>query len=314
MTIDEARKQLTANLSEITDKIERHFITQNRPEGIAGMHDIDGRLLVFREFNDRYLQKFINNYCLPQLTNEQFNVVLAAISGYLKSLYGYARDNSNHAYWVRVNKEICLEFAEELESSTNIEVEYEMVEAKERLHKVNKAFHQMVNVQDRLIFSALSVGKKAKEIASLLYPDSRYDKETENKTNYRIRLVEYRYAAWVIANNIYSDSLALAGLNRYPNQNKRYFGIKKIESIPSKEELIKVARGETVKQANTIQLHLSEIPKPFSKMDFNGKRHDHTVVYQYMNGGLYDHVTKATKLSVVLVGNNDNRAICTGGV
>ena len=233
MTNEEARVYLSSQLPTITYRVESHFLTRPRPEGIAGMQDIDGRLLVFREYNDRYIEKFLSNYKLPQKADDMFDPMAGAIQGYLKGLYGYARDNSNRAYWRRICKEISMDEVGELQSTTNIEEEFELKEARERISKANKAFRYLLNVQDRLIYEALSISKKTKDIAALLYPDSLLDKETENKTNYRIRLVEYRYAAWIIAQNIYSDKVSLAGLNRYPAQNKRYFGGKEARSNTS---------------------------------------------------------------------------------
>lgn len=306
MNNNEARELLRNSLPELYYKTESHFLKNKRPFGIAGMNDSEGRLTMFRQYNDRKLDLFIEKYELPPFeTDEKWNLIANAVAVYLRNIYKFAVIESQSEYNRLRNREILVasEVLQEFESTQNVEGDFMDEWVRERIKKINTTFKYHLTYQDKQIYALLLVGKKGRDIAEIIYPDKPYDKTIENKVNYRIRLIQYRYAAWVFSHEIFTDHIALAGLNRFPAQNKRFFGEKKLLNMPSKEELVRAAKNEGAndekENPQLVSSLTAEPPKQYSKVDFNGKAHDHFVVYAYSDGTLFDHVTKTTRKEAV---------------
>lgn len=301
MTTEFARDYLISHIPSITYDIEQYFLTHERPFGIAGSQDVDGRLLVFQRYNDHKLTKFIASIKIPESIEE--NALIAhALRSYIKGIYPYAVLESQSMYWKQIRREVSLEVYNECheelsDEGESMESKVEIEVLKEEIQKAQQMLTRMLQPQERVVWELRGVNASIEYACSVLYPDSKIDKKTTDKIRYRFRLLEYRFACLVAARDILSDRIALGGLNRYPTQCKKYFGVKKLESLPYKADLLKAARGDEAEG-------FVELPKqtwvPVSKVDFNGKKHDHPVVYQSSTGGYYDHVTKQTRESATI--------------
>ena len=125
--------------------------------------------------------------------------------------------------------------------------------------------------------------------------------------------IKYRLTCFfaLSRNRIMTDQILLKALNNDPKARKRLLGIKeKLTEIPDDEVLMEGVKALRVKKDTptadlgpAIQAYdprSKKAPKGksyiySSKIDFNGKAHDHDVVYFNRSGYAYDHVTKTKK-------------------
>jgi hypothetical protein len=179
------------------------------------------------------------------------------------------------------------------------------------LEKAYNSFSNMLNTYDDAIFSFMRQGNyNPAAITRALNNDLGYEK-SEDQVRRTCNFLEYRLVAWMCLpeNQVLVDSVLLKGLNRFPSLNNRYLGIKKLETLPDIETLKAIALNRAKKvtidvgviakkydpQVKSIPHSTKKEPWFASKVDLNGKRHDHDVVYINGYGSAYDQVNRRSE-------------------
>lgn len=298
MTTEEARILLLPAFPDLAHQIEQHLLTHDRQHnGIAGSQDVDSRLAIFQEYNDKRLLRFLSEIKLPQ--DKEFDahsLKQYAQRAYLKGLYPYIVLASQSMYWKRIRKEVSLEEYQEshpeIESDTNTEEEYMLKVAQEEMEKAMKQFNKMLHPQELVVWELRKKTAPIRHACQILYPDCLPTQKIEDKIRYRYNLLDYRFLCLVTTKQIFFDSLMLKGLNKSPPLNNKFFGSRVLERLPLRDDLLRAARGEE-NTITTTEGILKWTPAPIlPRVDFNGKKHDHIVKYVSDTGFEYDHVTK----------------------
>lgn len=138
-----------------------------------------------------------------------------------------------------------------------------------------------------------------------------------------LKRIEFRLTlSLIIHDDILVESQRLKMINLMPAQAKYFFGLKKLDKLPSFNEVKRAIQGEPYKDTRYSKIEAKErkelLPEndlinlaakmhplltPLigkttlmkSHIDFNGKIHKKACVFLLKSGHLYDHVTRITK-------------------
>jgi len=205
----------------------------------------------------------------------------------------------------------------DLEESS-MEEKAEKLYDQERTEKAYHQFESMLTTFELYVFAEMkkqkgsSIVKIVEVLQSHGYKDATVDTITPKRKNLEYRLLCF-FA--IRKNAIHTLEVVLKGMNLFPSHNKQFFGCKKLLAIPADSELMKVASGayknEMKYEVEFDRDSLTMLAKRYdkdvklisgikkyvftSKVDFNGKSHDHPVVYISKYGTAYDHVTEVAR-------------------
>ena len=269
----------------------------------------------------------MKKYNPPENHDEHFNLIRGFITQFRKTVYysgtvkdSYTRTNRIHSRQINIVTDEEKKFyhhgisSDQLISEENVEEKVIEMVLQKRVTRGFNLFMTYLTPFEKQFFKGMIVGKSTRSIVSDLsnggFEPPSYD------ISLRIRnTLEFRLTCFFAQEReiLYDKKLVLKSLNKFPKLNKKVFGVNKLDEIPSQEQLeVSIKRQFTKNRLSPEDISsktvtvLSYDPeskiqiygkKYFakSKIDFNGKKHDHYVVYidQYLN--MYDHVTKQSK-------------------
>ena len=285
MTNEEYHVFLSTNQASIEDKILKHF--SKDPQII---YNHDNCLGVMESLIEKRMTRWIESSTVHPSIEENFNPEAFFISQWLINIY----PSTVKEIFTKIEKHLTtIDLDENMEDKSNMEEECMIKWIKEELVKANNEFIDRLSDYDKKVFIGMLRDQSDKEMAAILFPKSEYTIQNRDKVRYMMNIVEFRYSSFLLYKRIWDEEKILRRINKSPKLCKRFFGIEKILQVPSNADLLAAAFGDGTKKQETSKPFVR--PTPFSKVDFNGKKHDHFVVYE-LNGSLYDHVTKETKM------------------
>jgi len=252
--------------------------------------------LEFNKIIDSRIDKWINEATCPDFTDSNFDAVAYFVSGKVRLYERFIRRELLR----RVARLSTRFFTDEEWNNLQDEhdLEREVIETilLEEVRKANIFFATNISGSDRVVFKAMRTNQTAKALARTLYSIKDPSNSQINKAAYAFNMLRFRYTCYFATTQTLDDHLVIRALNRSPKLLKRFFGVEKLVAIPDKGKLTDVAF-----QTGDFQKATSRKPgnwKKVSKVDFNGKRHDHFVVFLSPNGEvLYDHGTGTARAS-----------------
>lgn len=253
--------------------------------------------------------KFLGGYVPLEDTDDKFDTSKDIAGKFCRSeYYNYCFMNANRLYKTKYSREISYDSLDmELPArGEQMEDKVERVDLEERAMKSFNRFATLLNDLERAIFKGMRAGVNTREIhrqVSLINPGL-----TEKVIRIIRKEIEFRLSCHLLNSKqqIYSTAIILAGMNtKFGKLVKRFFNVDRLTDIPSDEELHFVASGKFKKKGKVDAKRkfspmalVVEPPSKFvkaSNTDFNGKKHDHPVVYFLANGNSYCHITKTWK-------------------
>jgi len=289
MTNTDYQAYLFSNQADIEDKILKHFSLDT-----SIIYNKDLCLDIMIGIVEQKTEHWITTATLPPELLDNFNPTAFFLSQWIKNIYPYIKmqvfEKANSYYASSISLDDCLE----LKSDENVEEDVMLILFREELKKANEEFMSKISKVDQKVMHSMYKDLSDKEKVELLFPNAEYTIKLKDKVRYMINVLEFRYACFILYKQLWNEEKVLRKLNKMPKLVKRYFGTDKLLSAPDNSALLAAAfNTEPNKVATTPKPFIR--PTPFSKVDFNGKKHDHFVVYE-LNGSLYDHVTKETKM------------------
>lgn len=185
-----------------------------------------------------------------------------------------------------------VELDENIEDDLDFEEDRMQTLFHDELKRANTEFLKKLKTTDQRVFWCMLQGLSDEEKSSHIFPDSNYTTKVRDKVRYMTNIVEFKYACFILSKKIYDRDRILQRINKAPKLVKRYFGVDRLDDVPSPEVANAIAFSD--KEVETFKKPMGEW-SPFSKIDFNGKEHKHTVVYSTPDGRMYDHVTKQVR-------------------
>lgn len=303
---------LNSRLSIIVEHIEKHFLHQFK---ISDSSD------AYFEFHDKllaYLPNAIQKYRMPDTVDGRFKVVSDFINKFISSKYyrGTCLDAYNK-YKKHLQREVPFVSAQEAAEGKGIcceqipdtrETPMERVvrlDLEERAERGYNHFATLLTVHELIAFRLMRIGSSTPAIVDSYREEGR-DISIE-QVKYLRKILEYRLLCFFAEdrNRLYDKEIVLKAMNKYPELNKRFFNDKKLLSLPDDSALHATAVGKFKKESNIDEIALAYDAKAkkaadknyaySSCIDFNGKKHDHAVVFINNAGYAYDHVTRETK-------------------
>lgn len=278
--------ELLANQAEIEYKILAHVkadshIHYNRSLAIEAMEKIlDKRMTL-------WIQKATPH---PNPTPD-FDAVAFFVYRWIHNIYPLVRKELFSYARKKYTEFVPLD--ETLEDGHDIEEDCMQTLFYEELKKANNEFLRKLGTVDQKIYWCMLQGLSDEIKASHVFPDASYTTKVRDKVRYMTNIVEFKYACFLLTKRIYDESRILAKLNKAPKLVKRYFGLEKLDARPNDVDLLAAAFDGQLKPKAVIEDEAEWVP--VSKVDFNGKAHDHWVVYKKNEQILYDHVTRSVK-------------------
>jgi len=315
--------QLLPHFNYIISELEISFMTKHRcsreSDLFMNFHDL---------LTDR-VHNFMKKYRPPENHDEHFKLIRGFITQYRKTIYysgtvkdTYTKTNKIQSRQINIVTDDEKRFyhhgitSDQLISEENTEDKVIEMDLQKRVTRGFNLFMTYLSPFEKQFFKGMVQGKSTRSIVSDLgnggFEPPSYD------ISQRLRnTLEFRLTCFFAQDReiLYDKNLVLKSLNKFSKLNKRVFGISKLETIPTQEMLeYSIKKGFVKKDRNNSGIEISEkkqIVKSFdpdskiqvygtkyfakSKVDFDGKKHDHYVVYidHYLN--MYDHVTKQNR-------------------
>lgn len=314
MTNQDYRAVLRNNQAEIEQKILSFTSNDSRIKFNKFEYELSMNTIL-----DTSIDDWINKATCPEVTDNDFNAVAYFVAGIKRYYNSYLRLNV-HKRVIRQKSSVslhtlgtegsCLTEANILENEMYERditgKENEMLYINEATKVTQSALHDFrrnATTTDIWLVDSLTqilgVHGGLKSATCEFFNTSSPTQAQMDKLKYMANAVKFRFACLLASKkySLFADHIVLKGLNEFPKLIKRFFGVDKLDKIPSDVDLLKIAYSSEVKE-------LAKLPsvskntgkwKELSKVDFTGKRHNHFVVYVSPDGKkVYDNVTKTS--------------------
>ncbi len=285
MTNQEYHAFLLSNQASIEDKILRHLSNDKQI-----IFNRDSCLEIMESLIEKRMTRWIESSLVHPNVEENFNAEAFFISQWLLNIYP---PTLKEIFTTIEKRQITIELDETMEADTDVEEDFMIKWIKEELTKTNNEFLSKLNDYDKKAFVSMLRDLSDKEKAAILFPTDEFTFQIRDKVRYIVNVVEFRYSCFLLYKHIIDEDKIMRRLNKSTKLCKRFFGKDELLEVPTNAELLATAFGNGTKKQTVSKPFVR--PTPYSKTDFNGKTHDHFVVYE-LNGSLYDHVTKETRM------------------
>lgn len=321
--------------SKVLAYLEFHFLNEikQRHSNLSSWF-VDEALMHFLWAVDDKLDHALLTYKYPANTDSNFDVEIDFINKSIFSgwLYRHAKSvafekatKHKNTYTQWTDERDAYREADEMSDPAK---KLDRDELQRRVEKQLDNFATYLTPYELIIFNEMrqsSVDKKhtIEEIIEHL-ETAGYGEQTENMIRRVRNILEFRLACLVAHPSIdlFSTSVTIATLNKLgraraknrKGYNLRFFGVDRLEDVPPADQLMYVAAGKFKRDSKqsdgpihdaVLRAILDHDPKavkaenkPYSyrsKVDLNGIKHDHPVVYIDRTGNAYCHVTKKTR-------------------
>lgn len=314
--------ELRENFGFIISELETSFLAQHKcskeSELYLNFHDI----LIDR------VDSFMKKYRPPKNCDWMFDNVRGFITQFWRTIYykgcvfdAYTKTNKHYNTYLNiVTEEEKLRYGgvteDQLLSPYNIEESFFRNDLLETIKENFDKFISLLLPYEKVYFIGMYEGLNTEELIRKI-GNNGFDSPTTYIGTKKRKEIEYRLVCYFAQekHQIHNIDELLKAFNKFPRLNKQSFGETHLFQIPDQESLEKVITGELLqKKKNKFPFSLvqkKEIAKEYdpdckiqpygedvfakSKIDRNGKKHDHYVVFINHSMSSYCHITKQTQ-------------------
>ena len=273
------------------------------------------------EYLQDYLLRHLEQYQLPEEIDDKFDLVSNFQRTFEKNVEPFVemstvRQLKKPQYHTVLFSQVSDESMEKASYEKSISGEVPKMEdevlkewTQDRLVRLNKAFLKHLNRIEQIVFAGMLKGSKIPDLVSIIGPTMSGKCLTYEQVRYIRNNLQYRLVCWYGYHQFLDGAVLLKGMNLYPKHNKKVFGVNRLSEVPAKDLLKAAATLKKVVAPYKPKHSLEEIEQKvrqelirpieghghdwlFASKWYQGKKHDHYVVYVNRAGWAYSHVDK----------------------